>query len=323
MTKWVYAFGAELAEGRGDEKSAGGKAPISPKWPRSACRFPRLHHHDGSLHLLLQPRKDVSRGAAGRGRSSARQRRAAGRASVRRRRESLLVSVRSGARASMPGMMDTVLNLGLEDQSVLTLAKTSATRVSPTTAIAASFRCIRTWCLRSRATFRGHPRGFQGSQGPDARHRPFRRRLARGHRGLQEAGRRADGSAIPAEPKDSSGRGRRGVSSWMNARAITYRRLNNIPAEWGTAVNVQAMVFGNMGETSATGVAFTRQSLDRRQRSSMANSSSTPRARRRRRHPQRRRTSRRSRARPPAPTGPRWRRSSRRCSSNSSRRRNC
>src|SRR6202034_1855161 len=144
----------------------------------------------------------------------------------------LLVSVRSGARASMPGMMDTVLNLGLNDDSVETLAKTSN---DARFAYDSYRRFIQ---MYSNVVLEVDVHNFEDilEQYKDSKGYPLDTDLSA-----------VDWRAISAV-----------FSSWMNQRAITYRRLNNIPADWGTAVNVQAMVFGNMGETSATGVAFTR-----------------------------------------------------------------
>jgi len=172
----------------------------------------------------------------------------------------LLFSVRSGARASMPGMMDTVLNLGLNDETVMGLAQKSGNK---------------------RFAFDSYRRFIQMYSdvvlGVD--HYNFEVIL---DEKKQEFGAILDTdltaenleeivSLFKQEVKKELGREfpqsveqqlwgaiEAVFASWMNDRAITYRALNNIPAEWGTAVNVQSMVFGNMGETSATGVAFTR-----------------------------------------------------------------
>ena len=172
----------------------------------------------------------------------------------------LLVSVRSGARASMPGMMDTVLNLGLNDATVAGLAKQAEDK---------------------RFAYDSYRRFIQmyGDVVMEVDHGLFEDALEElklrcgvfddtGLTGddletlvdtykqivLEESG-----EAFPQDPDDQLWGAVGAVfSSWMNARATTYRRLNNIPASWGTAVNVQAMVFGNMGNDCATGVAFTR-----------------------------------------------------------------
>jgi pyruvate,orthophosphate dikinase len=172
----------------------------------------------------------------------------------------LLVSVRSGARASMPGMMDTVLNLGLNDETVEGLAAKSGDRRFAYDSyrrfismysdvvlgvdhdefedILGGFKDERSYALDTEITaeeWRGLITRYK-SLVVEVTGNPF--------------------------PQDVSAQlwGAIGAvfTSWNGARAITYRRLNSIPEDWGTAVNVQAMVFGNMGETSATGVAFTR-----------------------------------------------------------------
>ena len=181
----------------------------------------------------------------------------------------LLVAVRSGARDSMPGMMDTILNLGLNDQTVLAL---EAATQNPRFA----------WdCYRRFIQMYGDVvLGVQKRAGED--HEPFESVLEaykHEHYGngelednkLTAADLKAiidrfkalvkerTGKAFPSDPWEQL-RGAAGAvfGSWMNDRAIVYRRKYNIPAEWGTAVNVQAMVFGNTGDDSGSGVAFTR-----------------------------------------------------------------
>ena len=180
----------------------------------------------------------------------------------------LLVAVRSGARDSMPGMMDTILNLGLNDQSVIALA--DATK-NPRFA----------WdCYRRFIQMYGDVvLGVQKREGED--HEPFETVIhnfkhEKYHRDIVDSELTAEdqaelvkrfkalvkertGKVFPNDPWDQL-RGAAGAvfGSWMNDRAIVYRRKYNIPAEWGTAVNVQAMVFGNTGDKSGSGVAFTR-----------------------------------------------------------------
>src|SRR5688500_17292778 len=180
----------------------------------------------------------------------------------------LLVSVRSGARDSMPGMMDTILNLGLNDQTVEALAKkTNNPRFA--------------WdCYRRFVQMYGDVvLGVQKRPGED--HEPFETVIEglkheRYHgdiedtklsvEDLQELVRRFKalvkeraGKQFPASPWDQlMGAVGAVFGSWMNDRAIVYRRKYNIPTEWGTAVNVQAMVYGNTGDESGSGVAFTR-----------------------------------------------------------------
>jgi pyruvate,orthophosphate dikinase len=172
----------------------------------------------------------------------------------------LLVSVRSGSRASMPGMMDTVLNLGLNDETVEALAKKSGDRRFAFD----SYRRFITMYSDVVLGFGHHhfedildtykdSKGYTLDTELDAD--DWTELVGR----YKEAVRRETGSDFPQDPHDQLWGAIGAVfGSWMNARAVTYRRLHDIPETWGTAVNVQAMVFGNMGETSATGVAFTR-----------------------------------------------------------------
>jgi pyruvate,orthophosphate dikinase len=172
----------------------------------------------------------------------------------------LLVSVRSGARASMPGMMDTVLNLGLNDETVIGLAERSGD---------------------ARFAYDSYRRFIQmfGQVVLGVEHHLFEeilesQKLDTGKHldteldaedwrvvvaGFKDVVARETGTPFPQDAKAQLWAAIGAVfGSWMNQRAITYRKLHDIPAEWGTAVNVQAMVFGNMGEDCATGVAFTR-----------------------------------------------------------------
>ena len=180
----------------------------------------------------------------------------------------LLVAVRSGARDSMPGMMDTILNLGLNDQTVVALENTTN---NPRFA----------WdCYRRFIQMYGDVvLGVQKREGED--HEPFETVIhnfkhEKYHADIEDSKLTAEdqkelvkrfkalvkertGKGFPNDPWDQL-RGAAGAvfGSWMNDRAIVYRRKYNIPSEWGTAVNVQAMVFGNTGENSGSGVAFTR-----------------------------------------------------------------
>ncbi|MBO0758390.1 MAG: pyruvate, phosphate dikinase, partial [Bradyrhizobiaceae bacterium] len=172
----------------------------------------------------------------------------------------LLVSVRSGARASMPGMMDTVLNLGLNDQTVQALARQSGDRRF---AYDSYRRFITMYSDVVLALDHHHfeevldehkqRNGYVLDTDLDA---DDWEALVQQYK---ERVKEELGQDFPQDPNDQLWGAIGAVfGSWMNQRAITYRRLHNIPESWGTAVNVQAMVFGNMGETSATGVAFTR-----------------------------------------------------------------
>jgi pyruvate, orthophosphate dikinase len=180
----------------------------------------------------------------------------------------LLVAVRSGARDSMPGMMDTILNLGLNDQSVIALAKATGNERF-------AWDCYR----RFIQMYGDVVLGVQKREGED--HEPFETVIhefkhERYHKDIVDseltAGdqqelvkrfkalvKKRTGHVFPNDPWDQlMGAAGAVFGSWMNDRAIVYRRKYNIPSEWGTAVNVQAMVFGNTGETSGSGVAFTR-----------------------------------------------------------------
>src|SRR6202040_3912298 len=172
----------------------------------------------------------------------------------------LLVSVRSGARASMPGMMDTVLNLGLNDATVEALAKNSGDKRFAYD----SYRRFITMYSDVVLGLGHHhfeeilddhkdKKGY--TLDTDLSADDWVALVARFQERIEEE----HGEPFPQDPHQQLWGAIGAVfGSWMNQRAITYRRLHHIPESWGTAVNVQAMVFGNMGETSATGVAFTR-----------------------------------------------------------------
>jgi pyruvate, orthophosphate dikinase len=175
----------------------------------------------------------------------------------------LLVSVRSGARESMPGMLDTVLNLGLNDASVLGLARaTDNERFA--------------WdSYRRFVQMLGNvSKGIPGERFEDAI------KEAKSERGVkqdteldvealrqltdrfQEIYRQETGDDFPQDPQEQLAEAIRAVfDSWVGERAVAYRRMNHIPDDWGTAVNVQQMVFGNKGETSGSGVAFSRDEV--------------------------------------------------------------
>ena len=177
-----------------------------------------------------------------------------------------LVSVRSGSRASMPGMMDTILNLGLNDEAVKGLVKKTGNE-----------RFVWDSYRRFVQMYGDVVLGMKPASKED--HDPFEEII---DQLKEEKGVKLDNQFSPDDLKEMVARFKKAVKkvtghdfpsdpweqlwgaicsvfdSWMNERAIYYRELNNIPEEWGTAVNIQAMVFGNMGENSATGVAFTR-----------------------------------------------------------------
>ncbi|MER8689049.1 pyruvate, phosphate dikinase [Mesorhizobium sp. M0228] len=262
MTKWVYIFGDGAAEGRaGDRNLLGGKGanlaemcslglPVPPGFTITSevCNayYANGHTYPASLEA------DVAVALEHVGRLTGRR--------FGDPSKLLLVSVRSGARASMPGMMDTVLNLGLNDETVEALAADSG---DPRFAYDSYRRFIQMYSdvvmgldhevfeeiLEDQKGGLGHELDTELTaiewQGVIALYK------AKVEEEL--------GKPFPQDPHEQLWGAIGAVfSSWMNNRAITYRRLHDIPESWGTAVNVQAMVFGNMGDTSATGVAFTR-----------------------------------------------------------------
>ncbi len=262
MTKWVYSFSAERADGRAEMKNLlGGKGanlhemaslglPVPPGFTitTEVCTY---FYDNGKTYppdLAAQVDAAVAEIArqTGRGFGDA--------------ANPLLLSVRSGARASMPGMMDTVLNLGLNDASVETLAKSSGDERFAFDSYRRFIQMYSNVVLdvdvhEFEDILEGYKDGKGYSLDTDLDAKDWRAVIVDYKAKVAEA----TGKPFPQEAKDQLWGSIGAVfSSWMNQRAITYRRLNNIPADWGTAVNVQAMVFGNMGETSATGVAFTR-----------------------------------------------------------------
>jgi pyruvate,orthophosphate dikinase len=163
----------------------------------------------------------------------------------------LLVSVRSGARESMPGMLDTVLNLGLNDESVEGLG---------------GDRFAWDSYRRFVQMFGNVCRGIPGERYEDLISEVGRDLDADGLKALTERFKQVfedeTGEQFPQEPREQLTQAIRAVfDSWVGDRAVSYRRINHIPDDWGTAVNVQQMVFGNRGEGSATGVAFSRDEL--------------------------------------------------------------
>ena len=262
MTQYVYRFGGGVSDGgRGDRNLLGGKGanlaemasiglPVPPGFTISTA-FCDVYYAEGR-QFPQGLRDEVATGLA---HIESVTGKAFGDAA-----DPLLVSVRSGARASMPGMMDTVLNLGLNDATVEGLAATSGD---------------------ARFAWDSYRRFIQmyADVVLELDHAAFEEALevAKEDRGyyLDTELTAADLQALVGEykalvaaqwgkpfPQDAHDQlwGAVGAvfGSWQSDRAKVYRRLNDIPASWGTAVNVQAMVFGNMGDTSATGVAFTR-----------------------------------------------------------------
>ncbi len=262
MTKWVYSFGNGEAEGDAGMKALlGGKGANLAEMAGLGLTVPPgftvttevcTYYYDNdrtypdALKAAVQEALGKIEAEVGRTFGSS--------------ASPLLVSVRSGARASMPGMMDTILNLGLNDQTVEALAQESGDQ---------------------RFAYDSYRRFIQmyGDVVLGVEHHSFedvledhKDRLGKtldtemtgdDWRAVIEDFKKLVRDEIdqdfPQDPEEQLWGAVSAVfGSWMNARAITYRRLHDIPAEWGTAVNVQAMVFGNMGDDCATGVCFTR-----------------------------------------------------------------
>ena len=260
--KWVYSFGNGTAEGRADMRNLlGGKGanlaemsslglPVPPGFTVTTEVCTYYYANQESYPPELKDEVEAALGVV---------EKIVG-ARFGDANNPLLVSVRSGARASMPGMMDTVLNLGLNDKTVLGLAKSSGD---------------------DRFAWDSYRRFIQMYSNVvlDVAHHYFEEALELKKEDLgihMDTDLKADdwrsvvaeykkivdkrtGKPFPQEPREQLWGAIGAVfGSWMNQRAITYRRLHSIPESWGTAVNVQAMVFGNMGDDCATGVAFTR-----------------------------------------------------------------
>ncbi len=262
MTKWVYSFGDGRADGSADMRNLlGGKGanlaemsnlglPVPPGFTITTELCTYYYAHEKTYPDDLSPAVDQALAEI----------EARVGAKFGDPDNPLLVSVRSGARASMPGMMDTVLNLGLNDVTAEGLAARSGD---------------------ARFAYDSYRRFIQmyGDVVLGVDHYLFEEALEQiklDRDALLDTDLSADDwrtvvadykkivereldAAFPQDPKEQLWGAIGAVfGSWMNQRAITYRRLHTIPAEWGTAVNIQAMVFGNMGEDCATGVAFTR-----------------------------------------------------------------
>lgn len=262
MTTWVHSFSAdEKSSGRADKNLLGGKGanliemaslglPVPPGFTISTEVCTYFYGHDEAYPAEL--RAEVTGALAKIEKSVG--------VEFGDVKNPLLVSVRSGARVSMPGMMDTVLNLGLNDQTVEGLAKQSGDE---------------------RFAWDSYRRFIQmyGNVVLDLEHHDFEDILEQHKRDVdvsEDTAITADGwkkvvkaykDMVKRElgrnfPQDANEQlwGAIGAvfKSWQSARAVTYRKIHDIPEEWGTAVTVQAMVFGNMGDDCATGVAFTR-----------------------------------------------------------------
>lgn len=261
-TKWVYAFGGGDSEGEaGMRELLGGKGanlaemaklglPVPPGFTITTEVCTAYYENDQAYPDTLKAQVEAS---------LAKLEKAVGKA-FGDPANPLLVSVRSGARASMPGMMDTVLNLGLNDETAEGLAKLSGDRRFAYDSYRRFIQMYSDVVLGvDHAVFEDILDGFKDdndySLDTELSADDWEMIVAE----YKKAAARELGRDFPADPREQLWGAIGAVfGSWMTERAKTYRRLHDIPASWGTAVNVQAMVFGNMGETSATGVAFTR-----------------------------------------------------------------
>ena len=262
MTKWVYGFGGGRAEGRADMKNLlGGKGanlaemsnlgiPVPPGFTISTevCTY---YYQNGETYP--ETLRDEVMAALAKVEET-----------LGRRfgsiEDPLLVSVRSGARASMPGMMDTILNLGLNDQSVEGLAR----RANDARFAYDSYR--RFIQMYSDVVLEIDHHNFEEildeakedkgvTQDTELDAEDWKKVIARYKDKVADL----LGKPFPQDVHEQLWGAIGAVfGSWMNQRAIRYRQLNDIPESWGTAVNVQAMVFGNMGNDCSTGVCFTR-----------------------------------------------------------------
>ncbi|MEM6461461.1 MAG: pyruvate, phosphate dikinase [Pseudomonadota bacterium] len=262
MTKWVYTFGDGSAEaGAADRDLLGGKGanlaemcnlglPVPPGMTitTAVCSW----YFNNGRGYPEELKQQVNAAIAKIGKLTGRMFGDIDRP--------LLLSVRSGARTSMPGMMDTVLNLGLNDESVVAMARDANDERF-------AYDSYRRFIQMYADVVMGIDHGvfeeilddekarFGHELDTDLSADEWKAVIAR----YKQTVIAELDEPFPQEPeKQLWGAIGAVFSSWMNARAVTYRQLHDIPAEWGTAVNVQAMVFGNLGDTSATGVAFTR-----------------------------------------------------------------
>ncbi|WP_273722961.1 pyruvate, phosphate dikinase [Bartonella sp. AU18XJBT] len=262
MKKWVYSFGDGKAEGSASERNLlGGKGanlaemsnlglPVPPGFTLTTevCNFYYAHDKSYPEELQESVNKALRRVAEQTGREFGNEQRP------------LLLSVRSGARASMPGMMDTVLNLGMNDETV----KAIALQANNERFAYDSYR--RFIQMYSNVVLGLDHSYFEEILDEEKVRNGYTidtemtaddwKNIITSYKAYVEE---KLGKPFPQNPEQQLWGAIGAVFlSWMTARAVTYRRLHSIPESWGTAVNVQAMVFGNMGEDSATGVAFTR-----------------------------------------------------------------
>ena len=260
--KWAYDFGGGTSDGDASMKNLlGGKGanlaemaslglPVPPGFTITTEVCTEFYKRDRNYPDDLQAQVDTSLATletkAGKSFGST--------------ENPLLVSVRSGARASMPGMMDTVLNLGLNDDTAQGLAKLSGDERFAFDSYRRFIQMYSNVVLDlDHGAFENILDDYKDLQGymldTEMTAEDWKEIIAKYKAEVVKL----SGEPFPEDPKAQLWGAIGAVfGSWMNDRAIFYRKHNDIPAEWGTAVNVQSMVFGNMGETSATGVAFTR-----------------------------------------------------------------
>ena len=262
MTQWVYGFGGGSADGDASMKNLlGGKGanlaemsslglPVPPGFTitTEACNHYYRNGQSYPADLEAQVKSGLARVEAVVGKTFGDP------------KNPLLVSVRSGARASMPGMMDTVLNLGLNDETVEGLAALSGDRRFALDSYRRFITMYSNVVLGlSHDDFEevldDHKDRLGVTVDTDLTAGDWEKVVADYKAVVEDR----LGQPFPQDPSDQLWGAIGAVfASWMNDRAKFYRRMHDIPESWGTAVNVQSMVFGNMGDTSATGVAFTR-----------------------------------------------------------------
>ena len=261
MSKWVYTFGNGKAEGDASMRNLlGGKGanlaemnkvglPVPPGFTvtTEVCTYYYANNNTYPDDLKDQVREAVAGVEKVMGKKFA------------DAANPLLFSVRSGARVSMPGMMDTVLNLGLNDETVKALAKASGSERFAYDSYRRFLQMFSDVVLGADLDlYEEALENMKKAKGYKSDTDLTADDLKELVKEYKEIGVKL-GKVVPQDPWDQLWAGIGAVfGSWMSARAITYRKLNNIPGDWGTAVNVQTMVFGNAGDDCATGVCFSR-----------------------------------------------------------------
>ena len=261
MSKWVYTFGDGKAEGDASMRNLlGGKGanlaemnvvglPVPPGFTvtTEVCTYYYNNNHTYPADLIDQVRAAVADVEKIMGKKFA------------DANNPLLFSVRSGARVSMPGMMDTVLNLGLNDETVNALAKASGSERFAYDSYRRFLQMFSDVVLGADLDlYEEALENMKKSKGYTSDTDMTAEDLKELVKEYKEIGKKL-GKEVPQDPWEQLWAGIGAVfGSWMVDRAITYRKLNNIPGDWGTAVNVQTMVFGNAGDDCATGVCFSR-----------------------------------------------------------------